>query len=123
MRRTKASDSSAGPGSMWLNSRSSENEPARIRLGGSLTSCRGTRSIFNIILALHGRFRSETGKSLTSPRPLNEVHLGPEARRDIIRPIHLAKNLESRHPRAVSGSRTPHPQLFVHARGQLADLR
>src|SRR5450755_2775564 len=30
---------------MWLNRRSSENEPDRTRLGGSLTACSGVRSI------------------------------------------------------------------------------
>src|SRR5713226_4544485 len=51
MRRTKSSDSSAVPGSMWLNSRSREKEPARTRLGGSLMGCEGTRSISITILA------------------------------------------------------------------------
>src|SRR5690349_1815442 len=57
MRRTNASDSSAGPGSMWLNRRSRENEPARTRLGGSLTGCcGGKRSIVITILARRRRF-------------------------------------------------------------------
>jgi hypothetical protein len=50
MRRTNSSDSSSVPGSMWLNRRSSENPAVRIRLGGSLTGCGGTRSISIIIL-------------------------------------------------------------------------
>src|SRR5471030_3195778 len=36
---------------MWLNRRSSENEPTPIKLGGSLTGCDGTRSILVTILA------------------------------------------------------------------------
>ena len=40
---------------MWLNRRSRENEPARIRLGGSLTGCCGRRSILTTILAVFGR--------------------------------------------------------------------
>src|ERR1039457_3995600 len=52
MRRTSASDSSAGPGSMWLNSRSRSNGHARTRLGGSLTGCDGTRSILITSLPL-----------------------------------------------------------------------
>src|SRR5437016_3436315 len=51
MRRTNSSDSTSVPGSMWLNRRSSENTPVRIRLGGSLTGCGGTRSISITILA------------------------------------------------------------------------
>jgi len=34
-----SSDSSCGPGAMWLNRRSIENAPVRIRLGGSFTGC------------------------------------------------------------------------------------
>src|ERR1035437_6946720 len=51
MRRTKSSDSSAVPRSMWPKSRSSEKEPVRTRLGGSWTGCEGTRSISLTILA------------------------------------------------------------------------
>src|ERR1039458_3996769 len=51
MRRTKSSDSSAVPGSMWPKSRSSEKEPVRTRLGGSWTGCEGTRSISITTLA------------------------------------------------------------------------
>src|ERR1035441_3141364 len=46
----KASESSAGPGSMWLSRRSREKAPARTGLGGSLTGCGGTRSITVTIL-------------------------------------------------------------------------
>src|SRR5579862_2036602 len=71
MRRTKSSDSCAVPGSMWLNSRSSEKEPARIRLGRSLTGCEGTRSIAVTILApnrdceVDGQGGRRSGKILT----------------------------------------------------------
>src|ERR1017187_1111416 len=51
MWRTKSSDSSAVPGSMWSKSRSSEKEPIRTRLGGSWTGCEGTRSISITILS------------------------------------------------------------------------
>src|ERR1022692_1128250 len=50
MRRTKSSDSSAVPGSMWLKSRSIEKEAAPTKLGGSLTGCEGRRSISTTIL-------------------------------------------------------------------------
>src|SRR5260370_3103057 len=51
MRRPISSDSSSVPGSIWLNRRSSENTPVRIRLGGSLRGWGGTRSISITILA------------------------------------------------------------------------
>src|SRR5450759_1106719 len=60
MKCTKASDSSAGPGSIWLNGRSGENEPARTRLGGTLRGCDGTRSIPIAVLAAYVRFRRRT---------------------------------------------------------------
>jgi hypothetical protein len=49
MRRTKVSDSSAGPGSMWLNSRSRLNAPIRTGFGRPFAASGGTRSILFII--------------------------------------------------------------------------
>src|ERR1700732_2507700 len=64
MRRTKSSDSSAVPGSMWLKSRSSEKEPAPTRLGGSLTGCDGTRSI-----SLRGRLKRSLWRQASDHEP------------------------------------------------------
>src|SRR5471030_493628 len=59
---------------MWLNSRSRSNGHARMRLGGSLTGCDGTRSILLTILPLlkhsgvggQGRAKSAVLNTLTS---------------------------------------------------------
>src|SRR5262245_1676019 len=74
MRRTKSSDSCCGPGSIWLNRRSNENAPVRIRLGGSLTGCGGTRSISNTILA---RLRAGVEALLATYIPARPSKLRP----------------------------------------------
>src|SRR5450756_1806143 len=99
MKCTKASDSSAGPGSIWLNRRSRENEPARTRLGGSLTGCGGTRSILIPILAPSGPFRRKslsaggTGAAAPAQRA-HEIHEGVGLRRGLSARAQVRK----RHP-------------------------
>src|SRR5689334_3851919 len=67
MRRTNSSASSSVPGSIWLNSRSSENALTRTRFGGSLTGGGGVRSISTTILT---RPMTLGGGGLTSPKLL-----------------------------------------------------
>ncbi len=70
MRRANSSDSSSVPGSMWLNRRSSENTPARTKLGGSFAGCGGTRSISTTILA---RLADSEGGGQGGRRPMSKT--------------------------------------------------
>lgn len=55
------------PGSMWVNSRSREKEPARTRLGGSLTGCEGIRSISITILSQVADSEGASAKASVAP--------------------------------------------------------
>src|ERR1019366_3989754 len=102
MRCTKASDSSAGPGSVWLNRRSRENEPVRTRFGRSSTGC-GTRSIAITIVAPSDLPRPAPSRLQPVPRfhgvPINllRVRLGPfVVYRKVLRGARHAAHVQAR---------------------------
>src|SRR2546421_12349916 len=74
MRRTKASDSAAGPGSMRLNRRSKSNSLAETRFGGSLTG-RGDRSMPGSVLTLPLPDRLLLTVPATAPHQVCDVTL------------------------------------------------